>query len=361
MSVEQRYGSSPPFTVGVEEELFLVDPRTHAPVHTAAEVLAVMEVPERAADHEAYACEVELRSPPCQNAPQAGRALREARAAARAAGATLAGVGLHPATEHGDVRLVDAPRYRDVEASMRGLMLRSPECALHVHVGVPNADTAIRVYNRLREHLPLLGGLAANSPWWFGRDSGLASARAAMVRAYPGRGIPPAFADHDQYLEALAASAAGGGPDEYTLLWWDLRPHPRLGTVEVREMDAQSRLVDVTALAALVQALARDAAEAPPRPPVPEAAISWSGFRAARDGLDATIAHEGELMPLRRAAELALAAARPHARELGGEDELEGVAAILAGGNGADRRRAAHRRGGLGKMLAEIVRETAVR
>jgi carboxylate-amine ligase len=179
-----------------------------------------------------------------------------------------------------------------------------------------------------------------------------------MVRAYPGRGVPPAFADHDQYLEALSATAAGGGPDEYTLLWWDLRPHPRLGTVEVREMDAQSRLADVAGLAALVQALARAAAESPPRPPLPEAAISWSGFRAARDGLEATIAYEGEVVPLRQAAERTLGAVRPHARELGSEDALDGVAAILAGGSGAARRRAAHGRGGLREMLAEIVRET---
>ena len=89
---------------------------------------------------------------------------------------------------------------------MRGLMQRTPECALHLHVGMPDAETAIRVYNRLRELLPLLTGLSANSPWWHGRDSGLASARAAAVRAYPGRGIPPAFPDHAAYLGGPRAS-----------------------------------------------------------------------------------------------------------------------------------------------------------
>jgi carboxylate-amine ligase len=303
-----------PFTVGIEEELFLLDPDTHALADDAARVLAAIEAPPGAADHEAYASEIELRTPPCPGAGEAAESLRASRDAARAAGATLAGVGLHPDAPFGDARLVDKPRYRDVEASMRGLMQRTPECALHVHVGVPDPETAIRVFNRLREHLPLLTGLSANSPWWHGRDSGLASARAAAVRAYPGRGIPAAFADYASYEEALAATAAGGGPDDYTLLWWDVRPHPRLGTVEVREIDAQSGVADAAGLAALVQALARLAAEEPPRSPAPTDAISWSGFRAARDGLEATILHDGELLPLREAARRSLESARPVAR-----------------------------------------------
>jgi glutamate---cysteine ligase / carboxylate-amine ligase len=355
------FGSGQPFTVGIEEELFLVDPDTHALVHDAGRVLSGIDAPLKVADHEAYACEIELRTPPCATADEGAQSLRRSRDAARAAGATLAGVGLHPDAAFGDVRLVDKPRYRGVEESMRGLMQRTPECALHVHVGMPDADTAIRVYNRLRENLPLLTGLTANSPWWHGRDSGLASARAAAVRAYPGRGIPPAFPDHAAYEEALAATAAGGGPDDYTLLWWDVRPHPRLGTVEVREMDAQSRVADAAGVAALVQVLARLAAEEPARAPASADAISWSGFRAARDGLEASILHDGELVPVREAAQRALAAAGPVARELGADGALAGVEAILREGNGADRRRADHRRGGMSGLLAGIVADTASR
>ena len=339
---DPAFGAGRPFTVGVEEELFLVDPATHALVDDAGRVLAAIDAPDRAADHEAYACEIELRSPPCGGA-----------------GATLAGAGLHPTARPGDFELVDSPRYRDVEDAMRGLMRRSPECALHVHVGVPDAATAIGVFNRLREHLPLLAGLAANSPWWFGRDSGFASARAAQVRAYPGRGVPPPFAGYDEYLAALEAAAAGGGPDDYTLLWWDVRPHPRLGTVEVRELDAQSRIDDAAALAALVQGLARAAAEPPvQRPPLPSAAISWSAFRAVRDGLEATILHDGELLPLPEAARRAVAVIRPFARDHGSEEALAGIERILAAGNGADRRRAAARRGGPSEILSDIVRES---
>ena len=113
------------------------------------------------------------------------------------------GVGLHPTATWGASDTVDKPRYHEVARSMRDLFGRTPEAALHVHVGMPDPETTIRVFNGLRRHLPLLIGLAANSPWWFGHDSGLASARWAVVRSYPGRGIPPAFESWDHYLDHL--------------------------------------------------------------------------------------------------------------------------------------------------------------
>jgi carboxylate-amine ligase len=239
---------------------------------------------------------------------------------------------------------------------MRGLIRRTPECALHVHVGMPDPEAAVRALAALTTYLPVLMGLAAASPFWFGKDSGMASARAAMVRAYPGRGLPPAVSSFEEYLEALAAVRAGGGPDDYTRVWWDVRLHPRLGTVELRELDAQARLSDVAALAALVQGLARAAAEEalPGRPPAE--AIHWSCFRAARDGVEAEVLHEGRLRPLRDAARSALACAGPHVPE---RDALEGMERILAQGGGAARPRAAHREGGMTGLLRQLVEETA--
>ena len=203
----------------------------------------------------------------------------------------------------------------------------------------------------------MLTGLAANSPFWFGSDSGLASARWALVRAYPGRGIPRALRDLDDYEQALADARLGGGPSDYTLVWWDLRPHPKLGTIELREMDAQSRVEDVAALAALVQGLARHGAETD-ADPLPSEAISWSAFRAARDGLEAEILHGGELVALPRAARAAVELATPHARELGSSDELSGIERILRDGNGADRQRAAHERGGMPALLQRLAEDT---
>ena len=163
--------------------------------------------------------------------------------------------GLHPDAELFDVKLVQSERYERVERQMRGLIKRTPECALHVHVGLPDPEAAVAAMNGLRELLPLLHGLGANSPFWFGADSGMASSRAAVIRAYPGRGIPPVLRSWDDYLAALDAVRAGGGPTDHTMVWWDARPQPRLGTVELREVDVQTDLESAAAIAALARAI----------------------------------------------------------------------------------------------------------
>jgi carboxylate-amine ligase len=217
----------------------------------------------------------------------------------------------------------------------------------------------VSAYNALRCLLPLLGGLAANSPFWFGTDSGLASARHALTRAYPRRGIPRPLRDMEEWEEVTAAAVEAGGLDDYTSLWWDVRPHPRLGTVEVREMDVQSDVERSAALAALVQAVAARAAERPQRHAPPSEALGESSFRAARDGLAAEILHEGRVVPLAEAARATVSDCLPAARSLGCEDALAGVERILTEGGGADRRRAAFERGRMPEVLREAVEETA--
>jgi carboxylate-amine ligase len=181
----------------------------------------------------------------------------------------------------------------------------------------------------------------------------MASARAAVIRAYPGRGVPPFLHSWDDYGEALEAASAGGGPAKSTMVWWDARPQPRLGTVELREIDVQSSLDAAAGIVALARALVERAAEAPVRRPTPELALHWSSFRAARDGLAAQIVHRNSLTPLTRVAREVLEALNP------GEPALEGVSRILSDGNGADRQRAAHARGGMPGLLRFLVEETA--
>src|SRR5262249_34443305 len=148
--VEHAFGTSEPFTLGIEEELLLVDRTTRRLAPVAAEGLAAMEAHERAASHEGYAASIRLRSPPRLDAEDAAREVAALREAARAAGATLIGAGLHPAGQLGDVSLVESDRYRLVGGTMRGLIQRTPECALHIHVGMPDPETAIRAFNGLR-------------------------------------------------------------------------------------------------------------------------------------------------------------------------------------------------------------------
>jgi glutamate---cysteine ligase / carboxylate-amine ligase len=351
-AVDHAFGNGEPFSVGLEEEVLLVDGSFRL-AHEADRILPRINLPAGRADHEAFLAQLELRSAPCASTSEAVAQLAEGRSVAREAGATLLAAGVHPNAEYGDVRLVDSERYRRVEDQMRGLIRRTPECALHVHVGVPDTAAAVAGLNGLRDALPLLHGLGASSPFWFGLDSGMASSRSAVIRAYPGRGVPPALRDWDHYLEILDAIRAGGGPEDKTMVWWDARPQPRLGTVELREVDVQSDLEAAAGIAALARGLAVRAAENPVRRPAPDHALHWSSFRAARDGLGADVLHRGRLRPLREAAQEVLG-------ELGGEDPaLEGVERILADGGGADRQRAAHARGGMPGLLRFLVDQTA--
>lgn len=346
------FGSGDPFTVGIEEELLLVDGETHAIAHVADKVLPGIELARDRADHEAFLCEIEVRSEPRRSAGEAVADLAEGRAAVRAAGGTPMAVGVHPNAVFGDVRLVDSERYRRVEGQMRGLIRRTPECALHVHVAMPTPDAAVAGLMGLREALPLIGALGASSPYWFGIDSGLASARSAIVRAYPGRGLPPVLRDYGEYLEVLDGIAAGGGPRESTMVWWDARLQPRLGTIELRELDVQAGLVEAAGLAALVHAVARRAVEDPPAEHAPAEALHWSSFRAVRDGLEAELLFGGRLRPVREAA-------RELLDSLGSDDALDGVEKILREGGAPRLQRAITERDGMPALLRSLVARTA--
>ncbi len=354
-----RFGASEPFALGVEEELMLVEGPSRELSHTGTDILARLRVKEAdgSAHPDTFAALVELASPITRSAPEAEARLAALRERVRAAGGTPLGAGIHPASDFGDVVHVDERRYAMIIEQVRGLVKRTPTCAVHVHVGMPDAETAIRVCNGLREHLPLLQALSANSPFWYRRDSGLASARAQIFRGYPRAEIPRAFDSFEDYAQLVEAVLAAGELDDYTFLWWDVRPHPRLGTVEVRAMDAQAPLWSVVALAGLIHGLAREAAEAPPAL-TPREALMESSFAAARDGLEARLPLDGSLRPARQVARAVLERARPHARELGSAPVLDGIERILREGNGADRQRAAHARGGIPAMLDLLVAET---
>ena len=351
--MNHSFGTGEPFRIGLEEELLLVDSETLQLEHAADRVLTGVELPDERAGHEAFLAEIEVRSEPRGSAAEAARDVAAGRAAIRAAGGTPMAVGLHPDAGFGDVRLVDSDRYRRVEEEMRGLIKRTPECALHVHVAMPSPDVAVGALMGLREALPLIGALGAASPFWFGMDSGLASARSAVIRAYPGRGVPPPMRDWEDYLETLDGITLGGGPEDHTMVWWDARLQPRLGTVELRELDVQSGLEQTAGMAALVHAIARRAAEQPPTEPAPAQALHWSSFRAVRDGLDSELLFRGRLRPAREAARELLDELR------GSDDALDGVERILRDDGAPARQRAVHAADGMPGLLRWLADETA--
>ena len=346
------------FTVGIEEELLLVDPRTHRLTAASDDVLARIDAPPDMASHELYAAEIELRSRPRAGVDAAIDDLANLRRKAIAAGAQPVGVGLHPDGVLGDCPHTDHPRFAAIAGVLRGLACRTPDAALHIHIGMPDAETAVRVANGLRRHLPLILALAANSPYCHGTDSGFASARAMLTRSHPRRGIPPYFQDFGHYRETTVDLLASAAVADASCIWWDIRLRPDLGTVEVREMDSQATLESAAGLAALVQALAQAAAEESGVPSPSRDALAESSFRAARDGLRSTILHGGDLRPVAEAARETLALAHPHARALGADGALEGIYRVLRDGGAADRQRAILRRRGMGALLASLVRDT---
>ena len=165
--------------------------------------------------------------------------------------------GTHPFTRWEDVEVSPGARYQFLYSSMRELARREPTFGLHVHVAVPEPGDGGASYNRMRAHLPMLLALAGNSPFWQGRDTGLCSMRTPLFQAFPRVGIPRLFRSYADYVEGIDVLLRCDAFPEPTFLWWDVRLQPRFGTLEVRVMDAQTRVADTAAIAALVQCLVR--------------------------------------------------------------------------------------------------------
>ncbi|MDO8212174.1 YbdK family carboxylate-amine ligase [Conexibacter sp. CPCC 206217] len=359
---QSRFGVGDPFTLGVEEELFLVDPVTGEQVNASAAVIERLGPVDGTVERELHACQVELITDVCRTASEAVGTLGGLRSAVVATGAGLLGAGTHPSAVEGEAETTDKERYERIR-NLLGDAVATPVSGLHVHVGMPDAETAIRAFNGLRRHLPLLQALGANSPFRHGRDTGLASAREVTMRGWPRSGVPRAMRDFEDFCSASALLARAADVPDYTWFWWKLRPHPRLGTVEIRALDTQTSLEDLAGLVALVHCLARHETErdATARETDPPGELLDEGvFRAARYGLDAKLPDaEGRLNPVPALLEELLATVGGHARELGCTDELESLRGLLERGGGAGRQRRAHAIGGMGALLRETTALTA--
>jgi carboxylate-amine ligase len=356
---EHKFGSSPPLTIGVEEELLLVD----ADRRLLAEGEGVLERIDAAhgksVSTEIFATQIELKTGVCMDADQAVRELTEVRRAIDATGTLLMGSGVYPG-EAGEPALVEKARYETVKKDLAGL-LATPPCGLHVHVGMPDPETAVAVANAMRHHLPLLAALTANSPFRDGADTGLASARAAAVRSYPRFELPRAFRDYEDFLRVADQLIVAAGAPDYTYIWWDVRPHPNLGTVEVRGMDIQPRPEANAAIGGLIQALAAKEIDRPGAPGLTREAIEECYFQAERYGLEARLmVDESTAGPADEVARAVLEEVRSYAVDLGGEGALEEIERILADGNGADRQRRVHAERGIDGLLVELAEQTRV-
>jgi carboxylate-amine ligase len=303
---------------------------------------------------ELHACQVELISDVCSRTAEAIAALGAMRRAVRCTGVGLLGAGTHPGAREGSAEITDQDRYERIR-HLLGDAVVTPVAGLHVHVGMPDADTAIRTFNGLREHLPLLTALAANSPFRHGRDTRLASAREVTLRSWPRSGVPRALRDFDDFEELSDLLSRAAGVADYTWFWWKLRPHPKLGTVEIRALDAQTTPQDNAALVALAHCLARHAADGHAGPASPPELLEEGLFRAARFGTTAQLpGADGHLHDVGELLDEALATAGTYARELNCEDELASLPELMAHGGGAGRQRALYEVAGMDALLREL-------
>ena len=370
-SVERhRFGSSDPYTLGVEEEYMLLDAETFDLVQRADTILDADRDGDFAArtSCELFQSEIEGQTPICATVSDAAAELRRLRGHLEAAvgeqGLVLASAGTHPFAHYEDQLITDRPRYQGIIEQLQYPARRELIFGLHVHVGVPDPEAAIKAIRLLRPQIGALIALSASSPFWRGFVSGLYSTRHSVFATFPRSGVPPAFRDYGEFATFVAALEQSRVIDDYTRIWWDLRPHPRLGTVEVRAMDAVERVEDAVALAAYVQALVKQAVEAPPpRPPsaLEDALVRENKWQAIRYGLDATvIAADGRAMPIREHILRTLDDLAESAAGFDSAAALLDVERIVRGGSGADRQLAMFADSGDLRTVAQsIAQETA--
>jgi carboxylate-amine ligase len=338
-----------PFTVGLEEEVMLLDPNSLGLSERAGEVL------ERLGGDETFkpempASQLELITAAHADVPAAISELAGARRALLDAAEGLvrpAAAGFHPFSDP-EGGLNAQGRYENTATEFGAIARRQLVCALQVHVAVGSSERTLAVYNGLREYLPLIAALAANAPCYRGRDSGLASVRPKVAELLPRQGVPPALPSWDAFAEELRWGKRAGAVRDLGSWWWELRPHLRFGTLELRVPDAQSTLTEAAGTAALIQALVAWLSERSAfQEPVATWRIEENRWSACRYGIDGGQAdlRSGERRPTRELLHGLLDELEPVAERLGSAAGLA-AARSLAERNGAVRQRAVFREQG---------------
>jgi carboxylate-amine ligase len=352
-ALREAFDRPAPLTIGLEEELMILDPDTLDLLPRAHDVI------ERVAGDARFklelpAAQLEIVTAPVGSVPEAIAALGAGRrdlAAAAAGVGRLAAAGVHPFAEPRG-RLNEGERYELTHAEYGEVAERQLVCGLQIHVAVGGADRSLAVYNALRSYLPALAALAANGPFHAGRDTGLASWRPKIAELLPRQGVPPAIPTWDALAEALRWGAAAGAVPEPRRWWWELRPHPAFGTLEVRVPDAQAGLGEAAGVAAVAHALVAHLAERWEAGETEEPAQSWrieeNRWSACRWGVEGTLADldTGERRPTRERLHELLDAIVPAAERIGCAAELA-HARELVERNGAIRQREVARGGDL--------------
>ena len=349
--IPQAFGQSRPFTVGIEEELFALDATTLEPRPFPQERFDGQRLKA-----ELFASVVELNTGVCESVEQAAAELRELRAAAKGraaeAGLVLAAAGTWPTAVPEEQAITQDPSYLAF-VEYAGSSARRQYCSgLHVHVGVPSAEACMAALEAVLPWLPVLLAVSANSPYLADRETGLASTRGEILALLPRAGAPPVFESYEEWEEFAERLVRLGLADQYTRIWWDIRPHPRFGTLELRMPDQPTQVEVSAAFAALFQALVATAAEAGMRAPADRGVYAQNRWAAARFGPAAELIHpDGDrLIGARQLLTELLDRVDPAARGLGG-----GKPTILEGLRQADDQLEIGRAEGLRSLEERLV------
>ncbi|SEN03540.1 carboxylate-amine ligase [Loktanella fryxellensis] len=338
---------TPAFTIGIEEEYLLVDPATGA-LRDATDAL-LADLHDALGDQvstEFLGCQIEVGTGVCDTVANAQADLTllrrgVARVVGRHGLAPVA-ASCHPWGDWTAQARTENPRYDQLDTDLGAVARRMLIGGMHVHVGIADPDTRIAVMNRMAPWLPVLLALSTSSPFWQGRDTGLASWRVSVFDGMPRTGLPPAYAGWDAYAEAVAALVQVGVIEDASKLWWDMRPSHNFPTLEVRICDVQPRLADTLMLAALVQGLARhiwrrlDA----PADPVPPLILSENRWRAQRYGVTEGPIRDGSIVPMGRVVGDLLDRIAPDLAALQGIGHAGHTRDVAAHGTSACRQRA---------------------
>jgi carboxylate-amine ligase len=368
--LDHAFGQGDPYTLGVEEEYMILDGESFDLVQHIDTVLAsvVGHELEPQIKPELMQSVLEIATPVCRTASDVDRELRKLReyvtSIAHGQSLRVGSSGTHPFSHFERQRITARDRYRALVDQLQYVARRELIFGLHVHVAVDDPERAVQVVNGLLVELPPLLALSANSPFWRGEPTGLSSTRQMVFAAFPRSGPPPRFRDYADYAEVVGQLEKTGCIADYTHIWWDIRPHPRLGTVEIRVCDAVTRVEHAVGLAAYCQALVKHYCERHERGEEIRSyhriLTSENKWLAARYGLDAPLMDletgRRNRVPVAQLVRRRLRELEPHARELGSERELEGIMDILGKGNGADRQLRVFN---ANRDVVEVVREIA--
>ena len=343
----EHHFTGPDFTVGIEEELMILDAEHLGLVSAMDKLLGESEAGD--VKPELHESVLEIATKPCATVPEAGAQLRrlrtEVRERAGRHGLVIASAGTHPFSVWEEQRISPRQRYRDLISDLRFVARQEIIFGLHVHVGVEGPETAIHVANGLRVHLPILLALSANSPFFRSEATGLASSRTPVFRQFPRIGVPPLYRDWADFEQRIGFMVDSQTIKDPTWLWYDVRIHPDFGTVEIRVCDAQTRVEHTIGLAALIQAMVKELTEhhrdGGDLHDYPWEMLDENKWLAARSGLEGDLVDlpERDRVSATELAERLLERLHPHAEALGSAEELAGIRDLLEHGNGAMRQR----------------------